>query len=193
MADPLSIVAGIVGISAPALHGARLLLHDIQQIKGAPKAIIGIKNEIRSLEAALKSLQAVEQPAWNSLGSQVADQAKVTFTSCGEACNLFRADLQLWTKHSADGTLSWQDRVNVGFFKQRRIQALSDQLRSCYSTMNLVVSVATLYMPLALIIFLVGVLTLLYTGTALFTSLVLLRVPKQLFQNRELILKTPLS
>lgn len=32
MADPLSIAASVVGIAVPALHGARLLLSDIQKI-----------------------------------------------------------------------------------------------------------------------------------------------------------------
>jgi hypothetical protein len=126
-------------------------LNDIQQIRGAPKAIIGLKNELRSLETAYKSLQAIEQSDWDSLGGNVADQAKVVVTTCEEACNLFRADLQYWTKHSGDGTLSWQDKLNVGFFKQKRIKALSDQLRNCFSTMSLVVSIATLYVSSAII------------------------------------------
>jgi len=141
----LGVAANIVGIAVPALHGARLLLDDIQQIRGAPKAIIGLKNELRSLEMAYQSLQAVAQPDWDSLGGTVADQAKVAVTTCEDACNLFRADLQYWTKHSEDGTLSWQDRLNVGFFKQHRVKALSDQLHTCYITMNLAVSVANLY------------------------------------------------
>jgi hypothetical protein len=141
----IGVAASIVGITVPALHGARLLLNDIQQIKGAPKAIVILKNELRSLKMAYDSLKAVEQSDWDSLGDNVADQAKVVVTTCEEACNLFRADLQHWTKHSGDGTLSWQDKLNVGFFKQQRIKALSDQLRNCFSMMNLVVSVATLY------------------------------------------------
>jgi len=141
----LGVAASIVGITVPALHGARLLLDDVQQIKGAPKAIIGLKSALRSLEMAYKALQAVEQRDWDALGGSVAEQAKITIASCEDACNLFRADLQYWTKHSDDGTLSWQDRLNVGFFKQHRVAALSDQLHNCYTTMNLTVSVANLY------------------------------------------------
>jgi len=146
----LGVAASVVGIGVPALHAARLLLNDIQQIKGAPKAINALKNELRSLEMALQSLQAVEQPGWDTLGGVVAEQAKVTINTCEGACSLFRADLKHWTKHSEEGTLSWQDRVNVGFFKQYRIQALSDQLRNCYGTMNLAVNVAILCVSQAL-------------------------------------------
>jgi hypothetical protein len=145
MPDPLSVAAGIVGLVVPALHGARLLLDDIHQIRGAPKAVISLKDELRLFEVALKSLQAVEQSEWQSLGSTIADQAQLALTSCSTACTLFRDDLHHWTKHSDEGALSWRDRVNVGFFKQHRVQALSDQLRNCYKTINFVVSIATLY------------------------------------------------
>jgi len=144
MADPLSVSASIVGIVVPALHGARLLLEDIHQIRGAPKAVIGLKDELRLFEVALQSLQAVEQLEWESLGSTIADQAKLALGTCSGACSLFRDDLLHWTKHSDEGTLSWRDRVNVGFFKQHRVQALSDQLSNCYRTINFVVSIATL-------------------------------------------------
>jgi hypothetical protein len=39
MADPLSIAASAVGIIVPALHGTRLLLEDLQQLKNAPKTV----------------------------------------------------------------------------------------------------------------------------------------------------------
>jgi hypothetical protein len=39
MADPLSITASAVGIIVPALHGTRLLLEDLQQLKDAPKTV----------------------------------------------------------------------------------------------------------------------------------------------------------
>jgi hypothetical protein len=148
MAEPLSVGAGIVGIIVPALHGARLLLDDIEQIRGASKAIIGLKNELGFLKMALQSLQAVKQPDWDSLGGEMADQAKVAITACSDACTSFRDDLQHLTRHSGNGTLSWRDSVNVGFFKKHRIEALSVQLGNCYRTMNLVVSVATLYVSL---------------------------------------------
>jgi hypothetical protein len=37
MTDSLSVTAGAVGIIVPALHGTRLLLEDLQQLKNTPK------------------------------------------------------------------------------------------------------------------------------------------------------------
>jgi len=148
MADPLSIGAGVVGIIVPALHGARLLLDDLRCIIDAPKAIETLKEDLCSVEMALTSLQAVKDVEWELLGNTVVEQSKATINTCTKACDMFRADLQRWTKHSDEGKLSWQDRANVGFFKQRRIKAISDQLQTCQISINSVVGIATLCVAL---------------------------------------------
>lgn len=148
MADPLGIGAGVVGIIVPALHGTRLLLDDLRCIIDAPKAIETLKEDLCSVEMALTSLQAVKDVEWELLGNTVVEQSKATINTCTKACDMFRADLQRWTKHSDEGKLSWQDRANVGFFKQRRIKAISDQLQTCQISINSVVGIATLCVAL---------------------------------------------
>ena len=145
MADPLSIASSIVGIAVPALHGTRLLLEDLEKLKDAPKTVKRLMDDVLSVDATLKLLQSVEDREWESLGISVAEQSKTTISSCTEACALFRADLQRWTKNSEDGKLAWQDRANVGFFKQGQIKALSEQLQNCKLTINSIVSIATLW------------------------------------------------
>lgn len=145
MADPLSVAASIVGVAVPALHGTRLLLDDLQKIVDAPQSVESLKEDLLSVEMAIKSLQAIGDSEWKSLGGTVADEAKIAISNCKRACDKFRADLQHWTRHSGEGQLSWQDRANVGFFKQRRIKSTSEQLQTCKLTLNSVVSIATLY------------------------------------------------
>lgn len=144
MADPLSIAASVVGITVPALHGTRLLLDDLQNLKDAPKTVKRLVDDVSSVDTALKLLQNVEHREWESLGTNVAEQTKRTIDGCTQACDLFRAYLQRWTRHSEDGKLAWQDRANVGFFKQGQIKAMSAQLQNCKLTINSVVSIATL-------------------------------------------------
>ncbi|KAH8760640.1 hypothetical protein BGZ57DRAFT_770185 [Hyaloscypha finlandica] len=144
MADPLSIAASAVGVIVPALHGTRLLLEDLQQLKDAPKTVRRLVEDVHSVDTALKLLQSVEEREWGLLGAGIAEQSETTISSCTQACDLFRADLQRWTRHS-DGKLGWQDRANVGFFKQGQIKAMSEQLSNCKLTINSVVSIATLY------------------------------------------------
>jgi hypothetical protein len=144
MADPLSITASVVGIIVPALHGTRLLLEDLQQLKDAPKTVKRMVEDVRSVDTALKLLQGVEQREWGFLGSGIAKQSETTISSCTQACDHFRANLQRWTRHSEDGKLAWHDRANMGFFKQGQIKAMSEQLSNCKLTINSLVSIATL-------------------------------------------------
>ena len=144
MSDPLSITASVVGIIVPALHGTRLLLEDLQQLKDTPKIVKRLVEDVHSVDTALKLLQSVEDREWDLLGSGIAGQSKTTISSCTQACDLFRTDLQRWTRHSDDSKLAWQDRVKVGFFKQGQIKAISEQLSNCKLTINSVVNIATL-------------------------------------------------
>lgn len=144
MADPLSVTASAVGIIVLALHGIRLLLEDLQQLKDAPKTIKRLTDNVHSVHTTLELLKGVEDRDWKSLGQSVAEQSEATISSCMQACNLFRADLQKWTKHSEDGKLAWLDRANVGFFKKDQAKAMSEQLQSCKLAINLIVGVATL-------------------------------------------------
>jgi len=58
-------------------------------------------------------------------------ESKTTISTCTRACDEFRTDLQRWTRHSGDGRLKWQNRANVGFFRQGQIKAMSEQLQNC--------------------------------------------------------------
>jgi Fungal N-terminal domain of STAND proteins len=144
MADPLSITASVIGITVPALQGTRFLLDELHNIKDAPETIKRLETDVRSVDLALTSLRGVEDQEWKLLGASIVEESKATITSCTNACNLFRADLQQWTRHSADGKLAWRDRANVGFLKQSRIRSISEQLQSCKMSINSVVSIATL-------------------------------------------------
>jgi hypothetical protein len=144
MTDPLSITASVVGIVVPALHGTRLLLEDLQQLKDAPKGVKRLVEDVHSVDMALELLKSIEEREWGLLGADVAKQSKTTISSSTQACDLFRADLQKWTRHSEDGKLAWLDRANVGFFKKDQVKAMSEQLQSCKLAINLIVGVATL-------------------------------------------------
>jgi hypothetical protein len=144
MTDPVSITASVVSVTVPALHGIRLLQEDLQQLKEAPKTVKRLLGEVQSVDTSLELLRAVEHREWDLLGTSIVEESKTTISNCTQACNLFRTDLQHWTRHSEDGNLAWQDRTSVGFFKQGQIKAMSKQLQNCKLSINSVVSIATL-------------------------------------------------
>jgi hypothetical protein len=144
MAEALGVASSIAGLAVPALHGARLLLDDLQKINEAPREVKRLQEEVSSVETAVTSLQTVKEEEWKLLGGNVAEASQVTIRSCTKACESFRSDLHRWTRHSGDDRLTWMDRANVGFFKQGRIKTMSEQLQNCKTTLNSVVSVAAL-------------------------------------------------
>ena len=145
MADPLSITAGVIGITSTALHGIRLLLDDLQNLKDAPKTVKRLLEDLRSVETALTALKAVDSREWGDLGEIIAEELKTTISTGTKACELFRVELERWTKHSQDGKLGelW-DRARVGFFKKSGIRAVSEQLQNCKNSINCTVGTANL-------------------------------------------------
>lgn len=146
MGEPVSAAASFIGIIAVGLHGARRLLNDLENIGEAPKAIAGLKEDLRGVEMAIEGLKAVEPSELESLG--VAEQSLSAIKTCDKACETFRNDLQRWTKHSEDGKLSKRDRVKVGYFGNEKIKSLSTQFQNCKMTLISAVSIATLFVEL---------------------------------------------
>lgn len=144
MAGPLSIAAGVVGIVVSALHGTRLLLDDLEKLSDAPETVENLKGEVRLVEATIQSFLTITEAQWQVLGTRIVEQSKTTLIACKESCEKFKADLLRWTRHSSDGKLSWKDRARVGFFKQSRIEAMSEQLHRYQGSLNLVAGTATL-------------------------------------------------
>ncbi|KAM0714704.1 hypothetical protein Q7P37_009721 [Cladosporium fusiforme] len=143
MTDPLSVVAGVAGIIVPALHCARLLANDIQNIADAPGVVMALGSDLSALDGNLETIRSINDDEWALLGPAVASNTTTAVASCNKACESFRGDLQRWTKRSRDGKLSWRDRTNLGFFKERQIRAMSEQLQSCKGAFTNVVATAT--------------------------------------------------
>lgn len=144
MADALSVAAGIVSLAVPALHGARVLLNDLEKIINAPDTVKRLKEEANSIIKDLSLLNDITESVWASLGANVADQSKATIQSCEEACDTIRTDILRWTKRSAGGKLSWLDRVKVGFFRDHQLQAYFDRLQTHKLSLQSTVGIATL-------------------------------------------------
>ena len=144
MADPLSIGTGIVSVVGLALHGARQLIDDVRKIVDAPETVRSLQTDLDSAASALESFKAIDESEWQSLGVNIAEQAKSVIETCTSACDTFRSDLGRWTRRSANGKYSWRQRANVGFFKERQIQAMTQHLQSCKMTCTSVVAMCTL-------------------------------------------------
>ena len=145
MAEPLGIAAGVIGITSTALHGIKLLLDDLENLKNAPKTVKRLQEDLYSVETVLTALKAVGNQDWEDLGESIAEGSKTTMSTCRKACDQFRTDLERWTKHTQDGKFrELMDRAQVGFFKKSQIKALSEQLQNCKHSINCAVGTANL-------------------------------------------------
>jgi hypothetical protein len=145
MPDPLSVTASVAGLVGLALHGTRLLIDDVNNIRDAPNVLEDLRTDLSSVGSSLESLKAIDESQLEVLGGEICSQSRFVINRCMSVCDESRRDLQRWTKRSRDGKLSWREKTNIGFFKERRIKAMAKQLQSCKLTLNSVVSTATLY------------------------------------------------
>jgi hypothetical protein len=145
MAEAIGVAGSIVGIVATALHVIRKVVDDVRNIHDAPDTLKTLQSDLNLADRALESLQDIDEPQWEFLGEAVVKHAKVTVTSCTEACSTFEAALKKWTKRSTDGKLSWRDRGNIGFFNQSQIKSMSQQLQNCHTMITSMASTATLH------------------------------------------------
>lgn len=144
MPEPFSIATGTVGIVVAVLHVTRKLTDDVKSIIDAPAAIQALRDDLQATVLALESLKDILETEWQSLGPTVAEQANHAMKAWGSACDIFRSDLQRWTRRSRSGELSWRDRTHVGFWKERQIKAMSEHLQSCKLACTSVATMGTL-------------------------------------------------
>ena len=148
MSDPLSVTASVVGITAAALHTIHVLVEDIDNVKGAPKAIADIRSDLTTVEGSLTSLhQVLDDP--NALPDSLKTQLGTrnienAVRGCDKACSEFREPLRSWTKHSTGDKMSKRDRLKIGLLKQGKIKAFTQQLASCKATVSMGLDTANL-------------------------------------------------
>jgi Fungal N-terminal domain of STAND proteins len=149
MADPLSITAGVVGITSAALHSLKELLNSIDAIKKAPSVIANIKEDLKSVEAVLCSLDKAlkaKDLLPEALKPLIQDvQVECAVTNCLRACNTFNTTLSHWMRHSSESKTFWWDQVRAGYFGEAKVQTFTRQLAACKATVSIALSTANLY------------------------------------------------
>ncbi|KAK6428869.1 hypothetical protein LTR95_014982 [Oleoguttula sp. CCFEE 5521] len=143
MADGLGIAAAVIGIAGAALQISQSLYEDLHAISNAPKTVRALEADISTLTTSVKALGGIEEPEWQKLGSEIADQIKSVLRQCQTACTTFRADLTRWTRHSAPNELAVRDRIVLGVYRQKEIASVSQQVQNWKSSFASIVGLAT--------------------------------------------------
>jgi len=107
MADPLSVTAGVVGITAFALQSVQQLTAFIESIRDAPEIITGIKEDLKAVESVLSSLgralQNKDLPAEILESLDQNANIKVAVENCSKECAKFRETLGIRQKQKPFG------------------------------------------------------------------------------------------
>jgi hypothetical protein len=147
MMDPLSVAAGVIGITAVALHSIRNLKEFIDKISDAPPAIHAITRDLEAVDAVLGTIEGTfnDQRVPDELKPFI-DNVKVGLAvkNCGEACEKFEETVTHWMKHSTETKTFWWDKVRAGYFGEAKIKAFTGQLETCKATVNMALGTATL-------------------------------------------------
>ncbi|KAJ5907617.1 hypothetical protein N7495_000299 [Penicillium taxi] len=142
--DPLSIIAGTIGIAGTAVHSINTLIHDINAVKDAPEVIADLKNDLLAMDAIMKSLESSEMKnELKNLSPQANMALQLAIKNCQKACDKFGVKLTQWTKHS-DEKMQWWDRVRVGLFAEATVESLNKQLGRNKSSIIAAVGTAVL-------------------------------------------------
>jgi hypothetical protein len=149
MTDPLSVTAGVVGITAFALQSVQQLTAFIESIRDAPEIITGIKEDLKAVESVLNSLGRVLQnkdlPAQALESLDQNANIKVAVENCSKECARFRAALAHWMRHSTETKTFWWDRVRAGYFGEKSTEAFLRRLGASKATVSVALSSAILY------------------------------------------------
>jgi small nuclear ribonucleoprotein (snRNP)-like protein len=143
-------VASVVGIATAALQSVQFLHSTVNNIKGVPDAISGIKTDLQSIAPILSNLDTV----CKTDDTQIAlkPEIKAAVSNCEKSCTEFTATIEHWMRHSTVDKAFWVNRWRVALFRQEKIAAFKGQLNGYKSTLNMALSTATMYVPLSLLL-----------------------------------------
>lgn len=147
MSDPLSIAAGVVGITAVAVNSIQSLLTVVRGIQQAPKSVEQIYSNLGSVESAVASLTKAftsGAPVAEALRSIVTDiKLADMVNNCGDFCKAFEESLKKWTKHTTPSHSSKRDRFVIAF-EDHAIGSFHSQLNACKQTLDIAINISTL-------------------------------------------------
>lgn len=139
MADPLSVASGIVAILTAAVQSSKLLFQTIQSVRGHPRAVRQLKDELGSLNGVLQSLKA-----FSASEPTILLPLELPLTQCAEACSEFQKLVVKCTRHSGETRTSLRDWAKLQY-KDNDVIGFTTMLSSYKSTIAIALADANLY------------------------------------------------
>lgn len=143
MSDPLSITAGIVGILGFALHSSKRLFEFIDGLRGAPKDIAAISDDLKALYRVLAVLVGMQDEL--SRNSSLCDCLRPPIENCLDVFDEFTTTLNTYIHVTREGTLKVRIWKNIPWvFKEKEIQLFRDTVITYKASLSIAVAAMTL-------------------------------------------------
>ncbi|KAI1655548.1 ankyrin [Daldinia decipiens] len=138
MADPLSMVASVIGVAGLAISTSRALISLIQEMTDAPQEILHIRRDVQNLSAVLGSLQDI-CAKYDLKSGDLALESSLT-----ECINLCQDSMQ--SIHILIAPLKGSSRRSpirmIGWvIRKGEIKALRERLQEGKTSLNITISV----------------------------------------------------
>jgi hypothetical protein len=145
--DPLSIIAGVVGTTAVALHTSRRLWELIDGIVNGPTQLVALRRDARDLFNILASLEPVARERESKEDKDVSDviqRLNQPLDNCMETLKALEILIQKSVKPTGELKKSrW--RTFASTFREKELKSLTDQLASSKLTMELALTTINTY------------------------------------------------
>lgn len=125
MLDPLSITAGVVGITTFTMDSLQSLGTYTRDIKKAPSNVRKLISDLDGVESAVSSLNKAfgNKPDSTSPFKKIAADVRLAemVDNTEASCKIFQASLEKWTKHTTPTHTSKRDRIRIAFETGNRV------------------------------------------------------------------------
>lgn len=138
MSDPLSLAAGVIGITAFAIQSSKVLYDALGNLKNNVKNVRDLKEEITSLSAVLQSLKETLEVSDTDFSSLQAPLLR-----CARLCLEFSEVVEKCSAHADKGKFSVRDYL-MATYKGKDINDLRSLLSVYKSTITIALADANL-------------------------------------------------
>lgn len=138
MSDPVSVAAGIVGLTAFAIQSSKALYDTIEKIKNNGRNVRELKEELTALSSVLKSLEetlAISEVDFGAL--------QPPLLRCGRLCQEYSVLIGKCSAHAGSGRFSLRDFL-MSTYKNKDIIELRALLAAYKSTIAIALADANM-------------------------------------------------
>lgn len=148
MSDPLSVLAGVVGIAGFALQSAKKLKEFIDSIQGAPLVVKAISSDLQAVSGVLDSLhklldKADARKSPSPVEIELASVLQLPLDNCVAACKNIDDAIKPYVKRSSQNKCNKWSKL-TWYWRERDMVDLQGRLMMSKSSLDMAIAVTNM-------------------------------------------------